>query len=62
MFERLGSAANANMDDVLARWRREILAARPPSVALPWWAVGLALAWAAVFGTGALRSSRWRLG
>ncbi|TMB88232.1 MAG: hypothetical protein E6J45_11590 [Chloroflexi bacterium] len=62
LFERLGNAAQANMDDVLARWRLEILAARPPSVALPWWAAALALAWAAVFGTCALRSSRWRLG
>jgi len=47
---------------VIARWRRAILASRPPSVALPWWAVSLALGWAAVFGVCALRSSRWRLG
>ena len=60
--DRIASAANAELDTVLAGWRREILAARPPSVALPWWAVSLALAWATLFAACALRSSRWRLG
>ncbi len=60
--DRIAGAANAQLDDVLTRWRRQILAARPPAVALPWWAVSLSLGWAAVFGLCALRSSRWRLG
>jgi hypothetical protein len=62
MADRIASAANATLDDVIARWRHGILGSRPPAVALPWWAVSLALAWAAVFGVCALRSSRWRLG
>jgi len=62
MADRIASAANATLDDVIARWRHTILASRPPSVALPWWAVSLALGWAAAFGVCALRSSRWRLG
>ncbi len=62
MGDRVATAADAALDTVLAGWRREILAARPPSVALPWWAVSLALAWATLFAACALRSSRWRLG
>ncbi len=62
MADRIASAANATLDDVMARWRQAILLSRPPSVALPWWAVSLALGWAAAFGVCALRSSRWRLG
>lgn len=60
--DRIAGAAHASLDDVLIQWRREILAARPPSVALPWWAVSLSLGWATLFGICALRSSRWRLG
>ena len=62
MADRIASTANATLDEVIARWRHAILVSRPPSVALPWWAVSLALGWAAVFGVCALRSSRWRLG
>ncbi len=62
LFDRIAHAANANMDDMLAQWRGVILAARPPSVALPWWAVSLSLGWVAACGLCALRSSRWRLG
>lgn len=62
MADRVASTANATLDEVIARWRQAILTSRPPSVALPWWAVSLALGWAAAFGVCALRSSRWRLG
>ena len=62
LSDRIAGAANADLDDVLTQWRNQILAARPPAVALRWWEISLALTWAGVFGACALRSSRWRLG
>ena len=62
LSDRIASAANADLDGVLTRWRDQILAARPPAVSLSWWEIALTLAWAGVFGACALRSSRWRLG
>ncbi len=59
---RLASAAGVSQDSLLARWREEILAARPSAVALPPWAFLFALGWVVVFAGCGLRSSRWRLG
>ena len=58
---RLASAARMDIDSLVARWRNAVLAARPVSLALPWWAGIAAIGWTAFFGFCALRSSRWRL-
>jgi len=58
---RLASAAGMNLDSLVMRWRERALATRPAPLTLPWWAGLAALAWTAVFGYCAARSSRWRL-
>ncbi|HEY3221964.1 MAG TPA: hypothetical protein VGJ80_14635 [Gemmatimonadales bacterium] len=57
---RLASAAGMKLDSLVLRWRQRALAARPAPLTLPLWAGIAALAWTAVFGCCALRSSRWR--
>ena len=59
--ERLSSAAGMDIDSLVARWRNNVLAARPKPLTLPWWASFAAIGWTAFFGFCALRSSRWRL-
>ena len=59
--ERLSSAAGMDIDLLVARWRHDVLAARPRPLTLPWWATFAAIGWTAFFGLCALRSSRWRL-
>src|SRR5881397_132889 len=59
--ERLASAAGMDIDSLVARWRNNVLAARPKPLTLPWWASFAAIGWTAFFGFCALRSSRWRL-
>lgn len=61
MGPRLAAAARVPEDSLVTRWRDEILASRPASVALPAWAMWVALAWAGVFMTCGLGSSRWRV-
>jgi hypothetical protein len=61
MAERLASAAGVGIDELLAAWRAEILAARPAPVALPPWALWIASGWTALFAACGLRSSRWRV-
>jgi len=58
---RLSSAAGTDFDSLVARWRNDVLAARPRPLTLPWWAGFAAIGWTAFFGFCALRSSRWRL-
>jgi hypothetical protein len=58
---RLSSAAAMDIDSLVARWRNDVLAARPKPLTLPWWAGFAAIGWTAFFGFCALRSSRWRL-
>ena len=58
---RLSSAAEMDIDSLVVRWRKDVLAARPKPLALPWWASFAAIGWTAFFGLCALRSSRWRL-
>jgi hypothetical protein len=58
---RLAQAAGVTEDSLAARWRADILAARPKPVSLPPWGAWIALAWAGVFMGCALRSSRWRV-
>ena len=58
---RLSSAATMDIDSLVARWRNDVLAARPRPLTLPWWAGFAAIGWTAFFGFCALRSSRWRL-
>jgi hypothetical protein len=58
---RLSSAAGMDIDSLVARWRNDVLAARPKPLTLPWWAGFAAIGWTAFFGFCALRSSRWRL-
>jgi hypothetical protein len=59
--DRLAAAAGVRLDSLLAHWRDAVLRARPPAVALPWWAVGAAFGWLTFFAACSLRSSRWRL-
>jgi len=59
--DRLSSAAGIAIDSLVVRWRNDVLAARPRSLTLPWWAGLAAIGWTAIFGFCALRSSRWRL-
>lgn len=61
MGARLAVAARVSEDSLTARWRADILAARPKPVSLPRMGVWVALAWTAVFMTCGLRSSRWRV-
>jgi len=58
---RFSSAAGMDIDSLVARWRNDVLAARPRPLRLPWWAGIAAIGWTAFFGFCALRSSRWRL-
>ena len=58
---RLAEASLVTEDSLVARWRADVLAARPKPVALPPWGAWIALAWAGVFAGCALRSSRWRV-
>lgn len=59
---RLAAAAGVSEDSLLARWRAEIIAARPRPVAMPSWAFVIALGWMVFFAGCGLRSSRWRVG
>jgi hypothetical protein len=61
MGARLAASAQVPEDSLLARWRHDILTARPPSVSLPAWAMWVALTWAGIFMTCGLGSSRWRV-
>jgi len=61
MGARLAAAAQVPEDSLLTRWRADILASRPAPVSLPTWATLVALAWAGVFMTCGLGSSRWRV-
>jgi len=58
---RLAAAARVSEDSLAARWRADILAARPRPISLPPAGVWIALAWGLVFMTLSLRSSRWRV-
>jgi hypothetical protein len=62
MAERLSQAAAVPLDTLLARWRSDVLAARPAPVALPPFGPLVGLGWTVLFGLCALRSSRWRAG
>jgi hypothetical protein len=59
--DRLAAAGGMGIDSLLARWRAEILAARPVPVSLPPRGVWLALGWTILFAVCGLRSSRWRV-
>jgi hypothetical protein len=61
MGARLASAADLNIDSLVARWHKVVLAARATPPTLSWWAGIAAIGWAVFFGFCALRSSRWRL-
>jgi hypothetical protein len=58
---RLAEGSRVNEDSLVARWRADVLAARPKPVSLPPWGAWIALAWAGVFMACALGSSRWRV-
>jgi hypothetical protein len=61
MGSRLAAAARVSEDSLIARWRSDVLAARPSPVPLPVLGAWVALGWIVVFGTCGLRSSRWRV-
>jgi hypothetical protein len=58
---RLAEASVVTEDSLVARWRADVLAARPKPVSLPPWGPLFAIVWAGVFTGCALRSSRWRV-
>ena len=59
--DRLAAAGGMAIDSLLARWRAEILAARPVPVSLPRRGIWIALGWTILFAFCGLRSSRWRV-
>jgi len=59
--DRLAAAGGMAIDSLLARWRADILAARPVPVSLPPRGVWIALGWTILFAVCGLRSSRWRV-
>lgn len=59
--DRLSAAGGMAIDSLLARWRAEILAARPLPVSLPPRGLWIALGWTLLFAVCGLRSSRWRV-
>ncbi len=60
--DRLAAAEAAPLDSVIARWRAELLGARPAPPSVPIADGLLALAWIGVLTAGACTSTRWRLG
>jgi len=58
--DRLAQAAGVTLDSLVVGWRNAVLAARPAPVALPWWAIGVAVGWVTMFAGCGLSSSRWR--
>jgi hypothetical protein len=60
LAQRLTIAGAIPLDSLLARWRQEILAARPKPVTLAASIGWTALGWCIVFGFLALRTTRWR--
>ena len=61
MGSRLAEASRLPEDSLVARWRADVLAARPRPVSLPPLGSWIALMWAGVFMGCALGSSRWRV-
>lgn len=61
MDQRLTAAAGVPLDSLLSFWQSSVIAARPKSVELPVYGPVVGLAWVLLFGTVALRSSRWRV-
>jgi hypothetical protein len=61
MGARLALAAGVSEDSLVARWRAEVLGARPTPVPLPPWGIWVALAWTVAFLSCGLGSSRWRV-
>ena len=59
--DRLAAAGGIAIDPLLARWRAEVLAARPVPVSLPPRGIWIALGWTILFAVCGLRSSRWRV-
>lgn len=61
MGARLATAALVSPDSLVARWRADILAARPKPVPLPPWGIWVGLGWTVLFMSCGLGSSRWRV-
>ena len=61
MGARLAAAAQVSEDSLVARWRSDVVAARPKPVPVPPWAMWVALGWTVAFMTCGLGSSRWRV-
>jgi len=61
MGARLAAAAQVSEDSLLARWRSDVVTARPKPVPIPPWAIWVALGWTVAFMTCGLGSSRWRV-
>ena len=61
MGVRLATAAHVSEDSLVARWRSDVVAARPKPVPVPPWAMWVALGWTVAFMTCGLGSSRWRV-
>ena len=61
IVDRLALAAGAPTDRVVAAWRADVMAARPPRSGVPAREALFAIGWVGLFATGAIRSTRWRL-
>lgn len=61
VIDRLSYAAGTPIDRVVATWRSNVLAARPPRSDVPVRDALLALGWVGLLACGAVRSTRWRL-
>lgn len=62
MRERLSEAAGMEPDALMSAWRQRVLAAKPEREHTSGRSRAAALAWLAVFGFLATRSTKWRLG
>jgi hypothetical protein len=58
--DRLAAAGGMQLDTLVARWRADVLASRPPSLAVRARTQWSTIFWVIVCATLALRSSRWR--
>ena len=61
LSDRIAGAGGMPLDSAVARWRAQLIAARPPAPNVPLRDGLLALGWMGILATCAARSTRWRV-